>query len=83
MGGNAMIHRSEIGLVLFRNLRMLLLCRSRWNMFLTREGLLLRCGFRSNSIRTSVETGMRIIDDRRVVDDRRIHIGRPNHGRVH
>jgi hypothetical protein len=78
-----MIRRSKIGLVLFRNLLMLLLGRSRWNVRLAGEGLLLRRRFRGNSIRPTVEAGVSVVDDRRVVDDGCIHICRPNHGRVH
>jgi len=47
------------------------------------EGLLLRRRRRGNSIRTTVEAGVVIIDDRRVVYDRCVHKGRPNHGRIH
>lgn len=83
MGRNTMICRSKIGLVLFRNLLMLLLGRGRWNVRLAGEGLLLRRRFRGNSIRPTVEAGVSVVDDRRVVDDGCIHICRPNHGRVH
>lgn len=83
MGGNAMIHRSKIGLILFRNLLMLLLGRSRRKMRLAGDGLLLRCRFRSNSIRPTVEARVGVVDDRRIVDDRRVDVGRPNHGGVH
>src|SRR5208282_1776769 len=83
MGGHTMIRRSKIGLVLFRNLLMLRLSGSRRNMRLTGEGCLLRRRFRGNSIRSAVEAGVSVVDDRRVVDDGCIHIGRPNHGRVH
>jgi hypothetical protein len=78
-----MIHRGKIGLVLFRNLLMLLLGPSRWNVRLAGKGLLLRRRFRGNSIRPAVEAGVSVVDDRRVVDDRCIHVCRPNHGRVH
>ena len=47
------------------------------------EGLLLRRRRRGNSIRTTVEAGVVIIDDRRVVYDRCVHKGRPNHGRIY
>jgi hypothetical protein len=83
MGGNAMIRRRKIGLVLFRNLLMLLLGRSRRSVRLAGEGLLLRRRFRGNSIWPTVEAGVSVVDDRRVVDDGCIHICRPNHGRVH
>ena len=83
MGRNAMIHRSKIGLILFRDLLMLLLGRSRRQMTLAGEGLLLRCRFRGNSIRTAVEARVGVVDDSRIVDDRRIDVGRPNHGGVH
>jgi hypothetical protein len=83
MSRNPMIHRSKIGFILFRNLRMLLLGQSRLKVRLTHEGLLLRCRFRGNSIRSTVEARMIVIDDRSVVYHRCIHICRPNHGRVH
>ena len=83
MGGNAMIHRSKIGLILFRNLFMLLLGRSRRKVMLAGEGLLLRCRFRGNSIRTTVEAGVGVVDDGRIVNDRCIHISGMNHGGVH
>ena len=83
MGGNSMIHRSKIGLILFRDLLMLLLRRSRRKMTLAGEGLLLGCRFRRNSIRTTVEARVGVVDDRRILDDRRIDVGRPNHGGVH
>jgi len=83
MGRNAMIYRSKIGLILFRNLLVLLLRRSRRKMRLAGKGLLLRCGFGGNSIRATVEARVGIIDDRRVVDDRRIDVGRMNYGGVY
>jgi hypothetical protein len=55
MSGNSVIGRREIGLILFRNLLMLLLCGSRLQVRLAREGLLLRCRFGGNSVRSAVE----------------------------
>ena len=80
---NAMIHRSKVGFILFRNLRMLLLGCSRLQVGPTREGLLLRCRFRGNSIRAAVEAGVSVVDDCRVVDDCLIHVDVRNYGRVH
>jgi len=83
MRGNTVIRRSKIGFVLFRNLLVLLLRRSRRKVRLLRGGFLLSRRLRCNSIRPAIETGVRVVDDRRVGDDGCIHIGSVNDRRVH
>ncbi len=83
MGGNPLIHRSKIGLVLFCYLFMLPLCRSRLKVRLACEACLLRGRPRGYAVRPAIETGVIVIDDRRVVDHRGVHIRGPNDGRVY
>lgn len=83
MGGNAMIRRSKIGLILLRDLHMLLLDRSGRKVRLLRDGQLLRRWPGGNSVGPTVEAGVGVVDDGRVVNDGCIHIGGPDHGRVH
>jgi len=83
MGWYAMIHRREVGLILFRDLLMLLLGRSRGEMRLAGKGLLLLRRSGGNSIGAAVEAGVGVVDDGRVVDDGGVHVGVANDGGVH
>jgi hypothetical protein len=83
MSGNSTVCRSKIGLVLLCNLHMLLLYRSRLQVRLAREGLLLRCRLRRYAVWPTVEAGVSVVDDGGVIDDRLIDVDVPDHGGVH
>ena len=83
MSGNSMIRRSKISLVLLGNLHMLLLSRSRLQVRLAGEGLLLRCRSRAYSVWAAVEAGVSVVDDGGVIDDGLIDVDVPDHGGVH